>query len=171
AKQIIPTSQLYPDSGWTSGAWLNSDIGSPDTAGSISAFKTTYNVNGGGSGLNDGADQFQFLYQTLDLDGTVIAQVSAQDAGGEAGIMIRDSLDSGSPFAALTTSTAGTPQFESRSAAGGSLTTAAPGNSGKYWLKLVRDGNFLRGYASDSGADGSWTFVGGQNISADRTVY
>src|SRR5204862_197530 len=127
SKQIIPTTQLYPDSGWTGGAWLNGDVGSPDLVGSVNSVKTTYTVTGAGNGLNDGSDQFQYLYQTLDLDGTIVTQVSAQDPGGQAGLMLRDDLSGASPFAALTTSSSGTPQFLARTSTGGSVSTASLG--------------------------------------------
>src|SRR5207244_2721928 len=93
-------------------------------------------------------------------------------AGGQAGIMLRDTLDANSPFAALTTSTAGVATFESRGSVGGNLSIGSLSTGGKYWLKLVRDANLLKGYASPTGADNTWTYVGQQNISvADRTAY
>jgi hypothetical protein len=178
-KQIIPTSQLYPDSGWTGGAWLNKDIGSPNQAGSVSSTgKSTYTVIGGGNGIGNGvqggSDQFQYLYQTLDGDGSLIAKVDGQDDLGQnglTGIMIRDDLGAGSTFASLTTSTDGTPLFEARDSANGGVSNTSIGANGDYWLKLVRDGDFVRGYASDSGNDGTWTYVGSQNIPMDQTAY
>jgi hypothetical protein len=47
-KQVVPRTQLYSDSGWTSGAWLNASIGG--AAGGVSSFGKTYNVDGGAAG-------------------------------------------------------------------------------------------------------------------------
>ena len=159
-KQIIPASQLYGDAGWTNGAFLNSDVGSPANAGSVNSAGKTFNLLGGGNGTGGvtggTSDQFQYLYQTLEGDGTIVAQVSGtQGSGGgaDAGVMIRSSLAANAPYAAVEVNAAGVEQFESRLSTGAA---AASGNStgatGLYWLKLVRDGNFIRGYASPSGS-------------------
>src|SRR5687768_18333428 len=38
-------------------------------------------------------------------------------------------------------------------------------------IKLVRDGDFYRGYASATGTDTNWVYFGAQNIAMGRTVY
>src|SRR5204862_7761426 len=92
AKQIIPQSQLYGDAGWTSGGWLNSQVGG--TSGSVSSFGTTYNITGGGNGTSGSSDGIEYFYQTLEGDGTLVAKVAKTEGssnGAEAGVMIRSS--------------------------------------------------------------------------------
>lgn len=175
AKSIIPQTQLYNDIGWNGGAWLNTDVGSPSAAGSVSSFGKTYNLKGGGSGTNGSSDQFQYLYQTLNGDGTLIAQVSATQgtgAGSEAGVMMRESLAANSSYVGVFVNANGVGRFETRASSGANVSTGTPpaGNTGKYWVKLTRDGNFFRGYTSSTGADGSWVYFGSQNVAMAHAV-
>ncbi|MEO6434782.1 MAG: PA14 domain-containing protein, partial [Tepidisphaeraceae bacterium] len=172
-KQIIPTSQLYADAGWTSGAWLGASIGGAD--GSVSSLGKTYKVIGGGGGTTGSSDQFEYLYQTLNGDGVLIAQVAATQGtsgGAEAGVMIRDSLAGDAAFASVVVNASGIAAFETRAGSGENVESAAASTgSGLYWLKIVRDGNFFRGYASSSGGEGSWKYFGSLNVPMGRTVY
>ena len=176
AKQIIPQTQLYGDAGWTNGSFLNSDVGSPSTPGLVNSFGTTFNVLGGGTGTGGTSDQFQYLYQTLEGDGTIITKVNStqgSSGGAEAGVMVRESLASNAAYAAVEINSAGVEQFESRASTGAAMTSTDVDNaSGFYWLKLVRDGNFLRGYASSTGnASDPWSYLGSLNIPMDQTAY
>lgn len=175
AKQIVPSTQLYGDAGWTNGAFLNADVGAPATAGSVSSAGTTFNLNGSGSGTSGTSDQFQYLYQTLQGDGTIVAKVNAtqgSSGGAEAGVMIRDSLAANAAYAQMTINAAGVEHFESRLTSGAVATTSnVSGQSGLYWLKLVRDGNFIRGYASATGSGDTWSYFGSANIPIGHTAY
>jgi hypothetical protein len=171
-KQIIPQSQLYADAGWTNGALLNTGIGG--APGSVSSIGQSYTLSGGGNGL--GSDQEEFLYQTLEGDGAIVAQVSGQDSlGGNArtGLMLRDGLSSGSALMSVSTSASGVPEVSWRDSSGGAVVSGGSNGigGGNSWLKLQRDGNFLRAYASASGADGTWSLVGTRNIPMDHTAY
>ncbi len=178
-KQIIPESQLYGNAGWTNGAFLNSDVGSPATAGSVNSAGTTFNLLGGGNGTGGStgatSDQFQYLYQTLEGDGTIVAQVSGtqgSSGGADAGVMIRSSLDGNSPYAAVEVNASGAEQFESRLTTGAAASSGnSSGATGLYWLKLVRDGNFINGYSSPTGADNTWISLGSANVPMDQTAY
>ncbi len=173
AKQIIPQSQLYGSAGWTSGGWLNNEVG--NTSGSVSSDGSVYSIAGGGSGTSGSSDGFEYLYQTLEGDGTVVAKVNSTQGssnGAEAGVMIRDSQNGSAAYASVVIDSLGRPSFESRASTGASMTTQQANTaSGDYWIKIVRDGNFFRGYASSSGADNTWTYFGSTNISMGRTVF
>lgn len=78
SKETIPSSQLYP-----SGGWLDTDLGKPALAGSVTGTAAGYSVTGAGP-LGGTADQGHFAYQYLNGDGTVVAQVNAL-SGGAAG--------------------------------------------------------------------------------------
>jgi hypothetical protein len=178
-KQIIPTTQLYADAGWTSGAWLDAGIGGPGgSGGSVSSVGSTFKVIGGGGTSGDGSDQFHYLYQTLNGDGVLVAQVSAtQGTGGGAGgagagVMVRDSLGGKAAYASVIVDANGAGSFNYRAATNGVInSTGGAGEAGKYWVKLVRDGSFFRGYTSATATDGSWTYFGSANVPMGRTVY
>ena len=173
AKQIIPQSQLYGAAGWTSGGWLNNEVG--NTSGSVTSDGSIYHIAGGGSGTSGTSDGFEYLYQTLEGDGTVVAKVNSTQGSGngaEAGVMIRDSQNASAPYASVVVDSLGRPSFESRASAGATVTTQKANTaSGVYWIKLVRDGDFFRGYASASGADNTWTYFGSTNVPMGRTVF
>ena len=109
---------------------------------------------------NDGPhsiDQFHFVHQPLTGDGTVIARVLSQEHSHEwakAGIMIKRSTVSGSPYAALMV----TPHHGVRLQ--GNFDTELTGSAGgaPRWLKLTRVGTAITGYESADGS--SWSTVG-----------
>src|SRR5581483_11213364 len=89
-------------------AWQDQDIGSVGLAGSSSLASGTYTVKGSGFGPTN-SDQFHFLYQTLEGDGTIIAKVTQLQNTADgfsvtafAGVMIRETLDANSKFAMAT---------------------------------------------------------------------
>ena len=75
--------------------WANRDVGSPSLAGSASASGGTFTVRAGGSDISNEADQFHFVYRTMQGDAEVIARVASlqeADSWSKAGVMIRESL-------------------------------------------------------------------------------
>ncbi len=77
--------------------WLDADVGSVGPAGSASYSNGVFTVNGAGSSFyNAAADSFNFAYQTLSGDGTIVARVASTSTGDvQAGVMIRETLDAG----------------------------------------------------------------------------
>src|SRR5207249_2271850 len=133
-------------------------------------------LESGGAGLASSTkDQFNYLYQSLNGDGTIIAQVVdvvGGDAPAEAGVMIRDSLDPGAKFAAIMLSRSYGARIQSRSttsAVGKTTTVGSPGTS--YWVKLTRDGSFFKAYLSPTGADNTWTFAGSVSLDMGHTAH
>ncbi|HET6294028.1 MAG TPA: hypothetical protein VFG33_11655 [Kribbella sp.] len=117
-------------------------------------------ASGSNTFVNDGPhsiDQFHFVHQPLTGDGSVVAQVSSQQDSNEwakAGIMVKESLVSGSPAAVLML----TPRHGVRLQ--GNLTTEVQGSSSAAprWLKLTRSGDRIAGYESGDGT--SWEEIG-----------
>ena len=143
--------------------WSNSDVGTVGLAGSATYSSGVYTVAGAGAGIiNSGTtDAFQFVYQPLSGDGSIVARVSSiQGASYKAGVMIRETLAANSTFAFVNfaPNQAG---LWNRTTTGGynnlQLTSfVAP--TAPYWVKLMRSGNSFTGYVS---ADGfNWTQVG-----------
>jgi len=141
--------------------WQALDIGSVGVAGSASISSGAYTVAGAGT-LTGTADAFRFVYQNLSGDGEIRAQVySVQNTGssGCVGVMIRESLTSGSSYSLVGLTPGGAFRWQARTGTGGSTVSgqssaAAPPNA---WVRLVRSGNTLTSYQSSDGVN--WTTV------------
>jgi ABC-type transport system involved in multi-copper enzyme maturation permease subunit len=102
-------------------------------------------------------DRFSFAHQPMSGDGTVVARVVAQDDShpwAKAGIMIKDGLTSGSPYAAIMV----TPGHGVRWEADFTTDVAGSPDGAPRWLKLTRSGQTISGYESIDGND--WHQVG-----------
>jgi regulation of enolase protein 1 (concanavalin A-like superfamily) len=119
-------------------------------------------VEGSGVGAVGNADNFNYLYQSLNGDGQIVAHVASQDntdGSAQAGIMIRETLSPGSKHAAMLITPSTGILFERRLATGGATSvTVFSGVAAPYWLKLVRSGSTVTGFRSADGK--SWTRLG-----------
>lgn len=107
-------------------------------------------------------DDFHFVHQPLNGDGTVIARVATQANSHEwagAGVMVKQSLTSGSPYAALLVTPAHGVRFQSN------FKTDLAGTAGAAprWLKLTRSGAAVTGFESGDGV--TWREVGRATLS------
>ena len=72
--------------------------------GSASYANGVFTVNGGGADIWGGSDQFNYVSQPLTGDGSIVARVTSQsdtDPWAKAGVMIKQSTATGSPYALL----------------------------------------------------------------------
>jgi hypothetical protein len=135
-------------------------------------------VNGAGARIYGTADAFNFVYQPMTGDGSIVARLVSWQGTSQsyatAGVMIRSTLDP----AAANAKTADWPYsggiyFDVRPTAGGS--TNEPVTTGvaatlPYWMKVVRSGNAFFSYTSADGV--SWTQVGSvQTVVMGQSVY
>ncbi len=151
-------------------------IGAPTPADAVLPLTDGgYALSSAGLGAEGAADQLQFAWQAVtgDFDRRVrVESVLPSDVWAQAGLMLRETLDAGSRFAAMTA----TPSlngvfFESRLSAGAAAAKSGsfPVNHPQTWLRLQRVGNTVTGYA---GFDGSqWTPVGSVTLVLPGTVY
>jgi ABC-type transport system involved in multi-copper enzyme maturation permease subunit len=125
-------------------------------------------ASGSTTDANDGpkgpiiADQFHFVHQPLAGDGTITARVvSEEDTGpwARAGIMVKDGVDSGQPYAAMMV----TPGHGVRLQADFTTDVAGSGSRTPRWLRLTRAGNTITGYEGDGS---TWTPVGTVTMTA-----
>jgi len=103
------------------------------------------------------ADAFSFVHHPMSGDGSVLARVADQDAShpwAKAGIMIKDGVTSGSPYAAMMV----TPGHGVRWEANFTTDVAGGLEGAPRWLKLTRSGQTVVGYESIDGND--WRQVG-----------
>ena len=137
-------------------------------AGSASYASGVFTVNGSGADIWGTSDQFNYVSQSLTGDGSIVARVTSQsdtDPWAKAGVMIKQSTTSGSPYALLAVTPGNGVQFEygyNASVGGESYTFP------NAWLKLTRTGSTITAFSS---ADGStWTPVGATTISLTDPV-
>jgi hypothetical protein len=141
--------------------------GYPAAVGSFAEGPTgTYTMTASGSDIWNDADEFHFAYKMLTGVGSIQAQVLSvdnTDPWAKGGVMLRESLEPGSRFAAVYITPENGCRFQARldtNAAATSdtsvVTTEQTAIVAPYWVKLERDiaGNF-RGYYSSNGS--TWT--------------
>jgi len=153
--------------------WQAADIGSAGVAGSSSVSNSVYTIKGAGN-ISGTADNFRFVYQTLSGDGEIKARLNSvgnTGTSGRIGVIIRESLTSGSEYAFMGISPDGTFRWQRRSNTGGSTSTttstiSTPPNT---WVRLVRTGNTLYGYSSTDGT--TWTLVNSRSITMATNIY
>ena len=127
--------------------WQTVDIGSVGVVGSASMSGGIYTVKGAGT-ISGTADNFRFVYQPLSGDGEIKVRLnSVENTGtsGRIGVMIRESLTSGSEYAFMGISPDGTFRWQHRSSTGGSTssTTSTIGTPPSAWVRLVRTGKWV----------------------------
>ena len=154
---------------WPSG-WLDADAGAVGIAGNSSYANGAFTVSGAGVGLTGTSDAFHFVYQSLSGDGSIVARVTIPPGTQtQAGVMIRESLDPGSPEA-VSVACCSSVQFDVRTTEDGS--TSYPGGvfnlTSPYWVQLVRSGSTFSSYQSADGVN--WTLVGSQTVNMTTSV-
>ncbi|MBV8445529.1 MAG: hypothetical protein JOZ92_06400 [Candidatus Dormibacteraeota bacterium] len=145
--------------------WTCADIGSPAAAGTQSLSGSTWTIQGGGTDLQGASDQFHFVWQTMNANGTVSADVTAQSNSSvwaKAGVMLRLSSDPGAPYYAVFITPGNGVDVQYRSAQGGSTSSSHTGSGTAavpLYLEIVRSGTSFTAYTSPDGA--AWTAVTG----------
>jgi len=157
--------------------------GNPASVGSfVEGPAGTYTMTGSGTDIWTEADEFYFAYKMLTGVGTIQAQVLSvddTDPWAKAGVMIRDTLEPGSKFAAVYITPGNGCRYQARTdtdIAATSDTAVATDEqiaiTAPYWIKIERDfaGNF-RCYYSTNGTTWQTMSWGPQNISMNSNVY
>jgi hypothetical protein len=163
--------------------------GYPGSVGSlVEGPAGTYTMTASGTDIWNTADEFHYAFKQLNGVGSITAKVESVEytnPWAKAGVMIRETLDPGSKFAAVyitPTNADGTPtqgcRLQGRTSTDGSATSdssvATDGQravTAPYWIKLERDisGNF-KGYYSSDGS--TWTpLIWKLNVSMGSNVY
>lgn len=178
--QLTSTGQIYKDQVSTPAftpnvmpsIWESQDVGSVGLAGKTIHANGTFTVCGSGSGIGGVADEFHYMYVPFAGDGSIVVYVDAilQRGDSKAGLMIRETLDTGSKHASVFLTENGQARFEYRSSTDGSTDATIEGNlSGPYWLKLERQGGLIIGSFSADGEN--WTAVSEQSVALNDEVH
>jgi RHS repeat-associated protein len=158
------TSQPLPS------GWLDQDLGGEPATGSATYSSGVFTDNGAGRGtMYSQPDQVHFIYQPLLGDGSIVARIASL-SGGQAGVMIRNTLDP-NDVSASALDYSGTFYMQERSSYGGSpAVQALASETLPYWVKLVMSGGTFSAFASPDGS--TWTQIGtSETISMGPTVY
>ncbi|MEZ4775558.1 MAG: PKD domain-containing protein [Bacteroidia bacterium] len=157
--------------------WLNEDIGNVGFSGKACEDGTgVFTIEASGADIWDKIDAFQYVYKPMTGNGEIVMRVNAlleTHAWAKSGLMMRESLDPGSKNAYTFIAASGRYTFQRRVNNGG-LTTST--NSPKdtpipipYWVKLVRQDNMFRGYASPDGI--TWTLIDQEEIPMATEIF
>ena len=152
--------------------------GYPPSVGSFTeAPAGTYTMTGSGADITGTADEFHYAFKMLNGPGSIVAKVesvSNTHAWAKAGLMIRETLESGSKHALACVTPGNGVAFEGRTTADSdSFSTNEGGITAPYWVKLERDiaGNFKASHSADGS---TWNPVGSSvpmGIPMDSSVY
>lgn len=152
--------------------WQTTDIGVTGNAGGAMYNEGIFTLSSVGTDLWGTSDKFQYVYQPLEGNGTVITRVTslpATDDWAKAGVMIRETLNANAKHADMLITTGNGADFQYRSAIGGETQDTTVAAILPVWLKLTRSGNSFTGYVSENGTE--WTLAGQTTISMSSQVY
>jgi hypothetical protein len=157
--------------------------GRPASVGSFTEGPVgTYTITATGADIAGTADQFHYAFKTLNGVGSIEARVLSvgdTDPWAKAGVMIRETLDAGSKFAAVYITPGMGCRFQMRSNTDISVTSDTSiataeqmAITAPYWVRLERDvaGNF-KAYYSSNGTTWQAMAWNPQNISMTSNVY
>jgi regulation of enolase protein 1 (concanavalin A-like superfamily) len=114
-----------------------------------------FTVSASGHDIWDAADDFRFVYKRLNGDGSILVKVDSlvnTNVWAKAGVMIRESLDAGSPMAYMIVSAASGAQLGWRLTLSSNAASApaVAAIRAPQWVKLTRTGNvFTAQYSAD----------------------
>ena len=150
--------------------WSSAGVGSPAIPGSAAYGGDTITIKGSGELFDTAADEFHFVYRTVSGDTDMTVRLSAlQSSGGQAGLMIRESLDPSAVSALICLRAAQDVAFYARTRAGRRASvTARPGITAPVFLRLVRQGKTVTAYTSPTGS--TWTLLTSANLRMGDTA-
>jgi regulation of enolase protein 1 (concanavalin A-like superfamily) len=129
-------------------------------------------VVSGGRDIGGQADQFRFVYRTLAGDGTVIVRaesLTSSNANAKAGVMLRESLSSGSRNAFVGVTAGSGAVFQRRKVTNDVTVSTVRAGAVPRWLRIDRRGTTVSGYQSADGV--TWTLVGSDTVAMASSMY
>ena len=143
------------------------DIGSPSPAGSEAVTGTSWTISAGGSGVAGSTDSFRLMSEENDGDTQVSAELTALQggAGAQAGVMVRQDNDPGSPYYAVLAGPGNTLSVQYRKSFGGTTAAATTTTDAglPLYLMVQRVGDAFQAATSTDGS--TYTLVPGTDVS------
>ena len=155
--------------------YANLDIGNPCGKGSMEvSADLEYTVRGNGVDIWHSSDEFHFVYRKNTGNTVMIARVRSMtntDGWAKSGVMIRESLKSGSRHAMMVITPSNGFSFQRRTETDSPSdhTTPGGGHRAPGWVKIIREGNTFSGYRSADGKN--WTLVGSEYIEMGEEIH
>jgi regulation of enolase protein 1 (concanavalin A-like superfamily) len=161
--------------------WSDADVGTVQTAGSAqyaTAASNTFLVTGQGTGIGGTADSFNYAYQQVTGDFTLIARMETETGNLSmgnlnSGIMMRNSLAANDMAVTLVLGATGNRIGRSgtRTASGGSMswTTGNQYTVTPAWFQLQRKGNVFTALQSSDGV--TWFTISTSTVPMASTYY
>jgi outer membrane protein assembly factor BamB len=150
-------------------AWSCADVGGALPAGQDQLAGGVWTESAGGGDIWDVADQFHYVTQTLNADGSVSARVKTQqntDPWAKAGVMLRATADPGSPYYAAFVTPANGIVVQWRPTAGAPTSSLNIPGAVPAYLRVVRytaaGVTSLTAYGSSDGT--TWTAIPNSTI-------
>jgi hypothetical protein len=125
----------------------------------------------GSGGIGGTSDRFHFVFQPASGNAQIVARIAElpdTGAGSKSGIMIRETLATGSAHVALLVTGGNRYQFQRRVTAGAATSYTSGSQTAPVWVKLVRAGNTFTAHRSSNGT--SWTPLGTRTIAMGASV-
>ena len=153
--------------------WTTTDIGAVGAVGTAAGTDGSFTLDGAGADVWGTSDAFRFAYTPLTGDGSIVAQVTAEEnvnAWTKAGVMMRDTLSTNARHAFMLVSPGKGIAFQRRdTTAGISEHTGGGAGTAPRFVKLTRAGTTFTGFQSMDGI--TWTAVGSDTIAMGSTIY
>ena len=159
--------------------WVQADIGT-GPAGLSAYAASKFNIESLGSDISGGSDNFRFVFQTLNGDGSIVAKIDQSNKANwssKVGLMIRESLQPGSAqsmIAKIPLSGVFSQQRNSTNA--GMIANSNPSLNGALhiynlhnWLKITRTGNEITMFCSRDKTN--WVEISRETLSLGTSVY
>ena len=163
---VAPAGPGLP-AGWTAG-----DIGTVAVSGTTQFAAGVWTLGGSGSDIAGTQDALQFAAMTATGDVMITVRVDSlagPSSWSMAGVMIRETANTGSPHATTDITLGRGTHFRRRLAIGGTsaLTNGAKGTT-PYWVRIERVGNVFKSSASSDGV--VWKLIRSETIAMGATV-
>ncbi|HEY3320739.1 MAG TPA: endo-1,3-alpha-glucanase family glycosylhydrolase [Planctomycetota bacterium] len=170
---VTVSTSTPPPPGGLPAPWVDKDIGTVNVAGTATYSNGVFTVKGSGGDIWNTSDAFNYCYQPMSGDATIVARVTgiqSTNSWAKAGLMIRETLANNSTFMDVVMTPSNGIVMQYRGKTGGSCSgTSSNTMRVPYWVKLTRSGTTLTAYASSNGT--SWATVGSANIVMASNVY
>ena len=149
--------------------WTANDVGNDGPGNDYGFEDGTFTITGGGrNGYSGTGDNIAFASQTLCGDGMITARVESVSPGGYGGVALRESTAPGAKQVLVLSNQTSLVPFVTRSADNAPNSFTPHWKPFAFWLRIVRTGNYIRGYYSTTG--NSFTIVSAAYIEMDECV-
>ena len=149
------------------------DVGEVSTPGSVTHSGDVYRITASGANIWGGEDEFHYAWTQRSGDLHIAADIAFEGTGGDphrkAGLMIRQNLTPGSPYADVMVHGDGLVALQYREAQDGPTRQIVSAVNGARRVRLEREGDFV--YFSVAGADGVLAHAGGSFRIAFQAPY